>query len=57
MKRDILVEEKKYVTMKSRCGGRLREMKRSSAKKMFGSKICDTIFASRLRKTGKFLER
>lgn len=26
-------------------------------KKMFGSNGCDTIFASRLRKTGKFLKK
>ena len=38
-------------------GGHLRGSEGDGGKKMFGSKICDTIFASRLRKTGKFLER
>ena len=52
MEKVILVEEKKYVRWKRSVGGHLRGGDSGGAKKMFGSKICDTIFASRLRKTG-----
>ena len=56
IRRDILVEEKKYVRMKCSVGVGLRGRESDGRKKMFGSKICEAIFASRLRKTGKFLE-